>query len=253
MSIIHTIRTKFISRVLGRDYVELEGSVIPLPDHRWCGPEFKDDAFYLRSAEGEAQRLMEHLGCGAGSRVLDVGCGQGRVAIGLKRRVPGLGGYVGIDIDRRSVEWCQRHIGQDSPAYRFLHLDLYNERYNQGGAAIGQGFQFDLPEASADIAYLFSVFSHTTEADMRPYLRDFRRVLGAGGRLFFTTFVEEGVPDVSINPEGYRLRCSGPLHVVRYSKPYLLTLLAEHGYELLRFTHATEADGQSALYLRALS
>ena len=102
---------------------------------------------------------------------------------------------------------------------------------------------------SVDIIYLFSVFSHTTEDDMKVYLKDFARILNKGCKMFFTTFVEYNVPNVSINPENYHLKCSGPLHIVRYNKDYLFYALSEYGYAILNFTHRTEADGQSAIYL----
>jgi SAM-dependent methyltransferase len=231
------------------DHLEVDGSVIATPDRRWCGPEFKDDRYYLASAEAEARRLVEHFGCTRDSRVLDIGCGQGRLPIGLLRVVGALD-YLGIDVDEGSVDWCRRHIRQAHPSFRFQHLDLHNERYNPGGVRLDERFRFDAADASRDIVYLYSVFSHTTEQDACAYLRDFRRVLADGGGVFFTTFVETGVPDFEVNPSGYRLRCSGPLHVVRYERDYLFGIVDELGYELADFSHATEADGQSALYLR---
>ena len=58
---------------LGPDHVVHEGVVLPLPTSRFCGDEFKEDAHYLASAEGEARRLQERFGCDGSSRVLDVG------------------------------------------------------------------------------------------------------------------------------------------------------------------------------------
>jgi SAM-dependent methyltransferase len=230
------------------DHVEVDGSVIPSPDLRWCGPEFRDDAYFLDSAEGEARRLTMHFGCTAASRILDVGCGQGRLAIGILR-VLGALDYLGIDIHKPSIDWCRRNIERRHPPFRFRHLDVYNERYNTTGERLSPQFRFDIAPASVDVIYLYSVFSHTTEADMRIYLDEFARVLDPRGGIFFTTFVEEGVPDVSINPEGYKLRCSGPLHIVRYDKDYLFGLLPRHGFTVRHYSHGSEANGQSALYL----
>jgi len=84
---------------------------------------------------------------------------------------------------------------------------------------------------------------------MRAYLKEFLRILDDEGKIFFTTFVEENVQNISINPENYRLKCSGPLHVVRYDKGYLFSILDGLGYSVLSFTYGTEADGQSAIYL----
>lgn len=231
-----------------KKYVKVSGSIIPSPDMRWCGPEFKDDNYYLQSAEFEANRLVKYFQCTQKSRILDVGCGQGRLPIGILR-VLGEVDYTGIDVDKGSVEWCKRYIKRDHPSFEFKHLNLYNERYNKYGIMIDDGFHFDVSSKSVQIVYLFSVFSHTTEEDMRVYLKDFSRILDDNGRIFFTTFVEEDVPNISINPENYRLKCSGPLHIVRYKKDYLFSILNEYGYSIQSFTYGTEADGQSAIYL----
>jgi SAM-dependent methyltransferase len=249
MTQISSLFSKAMTKILPKkEYVEISGSVIPSPDRRWCGPEFKDDSFYLNSTEAETNRLINHFSMHSSSRVLDVGCGQGRLPIGILRVVGDLH-YTGIDINQKSINWCKQYIGKSHPSFKFRHLDLYNERYNKDGIKIDSNFHFDIEDKSIDIIYLFSVFSHTTEDDMRVYLKAFSRILDDGGKIFFTTFVEEGVPNISINPENYRVKCSGPLHVVRYDKNYLFSILDELGYSVQDFTHETEADGQSAIYL----
>jgi SAM-dependent methyltransferase len=246
---IRRLIRRVLSRIRPRDaYVEVDGSILPARDRRWCGPEFKDDRFYLKSAELEAQRLVDLFQCTANTRVLDIGCGQGRLAIGLLR-VLGEPDYTGMDIHKDSIAWCSRHIASRHPSCRFIHIDVQNDRYNSRGARLDDAFRFDMPDGSADIIYLYSVFSHMTEADMRAYLREFARILAPGGGIFFTTFVEDGVPDVSINPEGYRLSCSGPLHVVRYDRQHLYSVIGQCGFRVQDFSYATEADGQSALAL----
>ncbi|UCG50865.1 MAG: class I SAM-dependent methyltransferase [Candidatus Latescibacterota bacterium] len=238
-----------IRKILPRnDYVEVSGSIIPPAKRRWCGAEFKNDNFYLKSAEGEANRLIDRFQCTQDSRVLDVGCGQGRLPIGILR-VLGEMDYMGVDVDRRSIDWCKHYIERDHPSFKFKHLNLYNERYNKGGVKIKDGFRFEVESKTVDIVYLFSVFSHTTEEDMRVYLKEFLRILADKGNIFFTTFVEEDVPNITINPENYRMKCVGPLHIVRYKKDYLFSILEECGYSIQSFAHGTETDGQSAVYL----
>jgi len=240
---------KTIKKILPiKKYVEVSGSIIPSRYSRCCGSEFKDDNYYLESAEKESNRLIDYFQCTQQSRILDIGCGQGRLPIGILR-VIGEINYKGIDIDRKSINWCKQYIESKHPSFKFKHLNLYNERYNKNGVKIDAGFCFDVAENSFDIIYLFSVFSHTTEKDMRAYLEEFSRILDKGCKIFFTTFVEDNVPNVSINPENYHLKCSGPLHIVRYNKDYLFSILDEYGYSILNFTHRTETDGQSAIYL----
>jgi SAM-dependent methyltransferase len=231
----------------GADHVRYRGCVLPPPEKRWCGPEFKDDAFLLRSAEAEAERLRE-MGCGPASRVLDVGCGYGRLAIGLLR-VIGEVAYLGVDVHRGSIDWCRRHLERSS-AFRFVWIDRENERYNPGGGAIDEAFRFPVETGTIDLAYLYSVASHLPEAHLRIYLAELARVLAPGGRVFLTAFVEEGVPPVAVNPPGYAFaRCSGPLHVVRYERGHLDALVAAAGFRVDRFEHGVETDGQSGLYL----
>lgn len=226
------------------------GSILPAPDLRWCGLKFKDHAFYLQSAENEAKRLGSIFGCDKDTKVLDIGCGQGRLPIGILRVIGELN-YIGIDVDEKSITWCKKYIEKNHPSFRFQHLDVANERYNPRGHHLGAGFKFDLPKDSFGIIYLYSVFSHMREKDMRLYLSDFLRLLEDDGKVFFTTFVEEQVPNISINPDGYvHKKCSGKLLVVRYEKSYLFSILDEIGFMVERFSHRTEDNGQSGIYLR---
>jgi SAM-dependent methyltransferase len=226
----------------------VSGSIIPTPDKRWCGFEFKNDNIYVKSAEEEANRLIRYFQCTDKSRVFDIGCGQGRLPNGIIRAIGEIN-YIGIDIHQGSIDWCKRYIERDHPSFRFKYLNIYNERYNKKGAKIDDNFRFELEPESVDIIYLFSVFSHTIEGDMRVYLRDCLRILDGKGGMFFTTFIEDDVPNISINPENYQIKCSGPLHIVRYNKEYLFSILDECGFEIHNFTHGTESDGQSAIYL----
>ena len=84
---------------------------------------------------------------------------------------------------------------------------------------------------------------------MRIYLKEFDRILRDNGFIFFTTFVEENVPDITFNPENYSIKCSGPLHIVRYNKEYIFSIIEEYGFTIVNFAKSVEVDGQSGLYL----
>jgi SAM-dependent methyltransferase len=232
---------------LGRDSVVWDGSTIPVRRLRFGGEHFARDEDFIRSAEREADRLVRDFGLAAESRLLDVGCGPGRLAVGILRRVGEIAVYRGVDVDSVAIRWCERHIARDHPSFRFELLDVANPRYNPRGGAAAR-LPFD--DASFDVVYLYSVFSHMLDGDVRAYLREFGRLLAPGGRVFLTAFVEEGVAPVEENPPGYRRAWSGPLHCVRYDREYFERLVAEAGLRVERFVHGEETDGQSAVYLR---
>jgi hypothetical protein len=64
-----------------------------------------------------------------------------------------------------------------------------------------------------------------------------------------TAFVEDGVSPMTINPEKYIMDWKGtPLHCVRYKNNFFGSQLDEYGFYIDQLDHATETDGQSAIY-----
>lgn len=246
---LKNLAKKFLEILPVKKYSIIDGSIIPKSNFRLCGQDFKDNSFYIKSAENEVDRLINHLGLNKKSKILDIGCGVGRLATGLIR-VLGNINYIGLDIDQKSINWCNRYISKENPTFKFKLINAYNERYNPKGIKIDEKFQFDIVSESIDFVYLFSVFSHMIVEDMKIYLGDISRILKSNGKVFFTTFVEENVPKISFNPENYiKASCHRPLHVVRYEKDYLFSIINDQGYNIDKFTHRTEDNGQSALYL----
>ena len=244
---IRKILREAVRRIFPKS-VRIDGSIIPSRTTTLAGPKFKNYKLYLESAEKDAKRLVEHFQCNLNSKVLDIGCGLGRLPIGIIRIIGEID-YTGIDVDKISINWCKRFIGKYHPSFKFNHLSVYNERYNEKGVKINGDFRFDFADSSVDVIYLFSVFSHTTEEDMRIYLKEFNRILHENGFIFFTTFVEENVPDITFNPLNYGIKCSGPLHIVRYNKDYIFSIIKEYGFTFVNFKQSVEIDGQSGIYL----
>ncbi len=193
---------------------------------------------------------MERLECNKDSHVVDIGCGQGRLAIGLLREVGALN-YVGFDVSKTSIDWCKKHIQRCHPSFRFFHLDVENERYNPTGKSIPNDFRFPLMDSRVDVAYLWSVFTNMRPEHMRIYLSDISRIMRMGGSVFLTAFVEKGVPAVSINPSDYvPFEYGGPLHVVRYEEEHLFSAFRERGLIVHDFQHHKGMYNQSEIYLK---
>jgi SAM-dependent methyltransferase len=102
--------------------------------------------------------------------ILDFGCGCGRVA----RHWATLDGpqVYGCDYNAELVAWCEREL----PFLRASRNDLEPPT----------GY----PDASFDLVYAFSVFTHLTEPLQRDWMAEFRRILKPGGRLVISTLGE---------------------------------------------------------------
>src|SRR5687768_4844681 len=144
---------KRVSPWLGLDVVRHNGRVLPARHLRLCGQEFRDHAYFLRSARAEADRLVAHCGLTTDSALLEIGCGFGRLAIGVLDCVGDIRHYRGVDVSPAAIAWCKRHIGSCHLSFQFTRLDVRNERYNPGGAVITHAFRLPLNDEAFDIAY----------------------------------------------------------------------------------------------------
>jgi SAM-dependent methyltransferase len=134
------------------------------------------------------RHLRDHAGLQRGDRVLDIGCGNGRVAEPLAALLAqGGGSYVGFDISRLGIEACRRRFA-GRPHIRFEHLDVWNGEYNAYGRLTEAEVVFPAPDAAIDLVFATSVFTHMRMPAMRRYLAESARVLTPGGRLAFTVF-----------------------------------------------------------------
>lgn len=121
-------------------------------------------------------------------RVLDLGCGVGRMALPLTQYLRG-GTYLGLDVIAPAIAWCARTISPLYPAFSFAHLDVAHPLYNPGGAIDADAVSLPVPDASVDFVALVSVLTHLDERALDRYAREIARVLSPGGRCFATAFL----------------------------------------------------------------
>jgi SAM-dependent methyltransferase len=134
---------RFLStRGLIRDYVKSGASITPPKYLRFGGKEFKEDTFFLTSGRLGPQRLTERCTVTFESRILDIGCGVGRLAIGILNQMSKPPFYWGVDVDPGSIKWCRRHISSGHSSFHFTHVNVVNRRYNAYGAVADGSFRF---------------------------------------------------------------------------------------------------------------
>jgi ubiquinone/menaquinone biosynthesis C-methylase UbiE len=132
--------------------------------------------------------FIQYGGLKPEDRVLDVGCGIGRMAAPLTGYLAASGEYQGFDIVKKGVEWSQKHITPRYPNFHFLHSDVKNKFYNPAGVYEASSYRFPYEDSSFDFVFLTSVFTHMFPADLEHYLQEISRVLKKGGTSFITMF-----------------------------------------------------------------
>jgi SAM-dependent methyltransferase len=117
--------------------------------------------------------LLRQLGLADGMRLLDFGCGSGRLAAALCKTADI--SYVGIDIVQDLLNYAR---SKTPDHYQFL---------------LNREMSIPLPDGSADMICAFSVFTHLHHDESYLYLEEFVRVLKPGGKIIIS-FLEFAEP-----------------------------------------------------------
>ena len=125
-----------------------------------------DAEWFLRSGRAAYDAITAHVPLQGNESILDFGCGCGRVT---RYWADFDGSVAGSDVSRKAVDWCRDNLAFAS----FLH----------NGLAPG----LDADDATFDLVYALSVFTHLTSDLQLAWRDELRRVLRPGGRLLITT------------------------------------------------------------------
>lgn len=228
------------------------GTAVPLPPMRLRLHKDSDDNF--RMMAGHLAGVLYRCGLGDDDALLDVGCGVGRLAIGLLDATTFRGRYVGFDVSAKHVRWARRNLRPLSPRFRFRLVDVHNERYNPGGAVTGEAVRFPVRADAFDTACLFSVFTHFDADDIATYLHELHRVLAPGGRAVVTWFlwdeqrrhdVETGDYPMLHQADEHVLYADPerPLFAIAHHSDRMRALIRDAGLEVERIELGTWAHG----------
>lgn len=121
-----------------------------------------------------------------GDRILDIGSGNGRLAIPLVNQKIH---YVGFEIIPGSIVFCRKAFKPWRDRFNFRYADVFNAFYNPKGTLDPAIFRFDYPDKSFDCILCSSLFTHLGTPEVcRHYINEVQRLLRRGGMAYVTWF-----------------------------------------------------------------
>jgi SAM-dependent methyltransferase len=168
------IRSKVRARARNRAFALANPDFIAPPDDlSFDAYHHVDWTFYRDTGRSHAEvyaRVIAENRPAGHLDILEWGCGPGRIIRHVRDCLPGYDvTLTGTDYNANSIAWCSRHV----PGINFAVND----------------FMPPLPfaDASFDVAYNFSVFTHLSEPAQKAWAREMLRVLKPGGLLISST------------------------------------------------------------------
>jgi len=153
------------------------------------GKVFIGSGDFIKQGQDILRQLIDLGGVKPNHRVLDIGCGIGRLAIPLTKYLDEKGSYEGFDIVESGITWCKNNIQSKFPKFNFFHVDLRNDLYNLETKSQSTSYAFPYKTDEFDFVFLTSVFTHMMPEDVSSYLTQINKVLKNDGICFSTFFI----------------------------------------------------------------
>jgi SAM-dependent methyltransferase len=138
-----------------------------------------------------ADIIARHLTDATTPKIMDFGCGWGRIARFLPQLTP-IHNIHGLDVDERLIESCQALL----PPMQFEVM------------VSGERLPFD--DASLDVVISNSVFSHLSESSHLFHMREIARILRPGGLFLGTTLAQTTLDAMYTGNTNWITNITGP-------------------------------------------
>jgi len=175
--------------------------MLPLPPEHlrvWVGP-FGDADLFRESGKDTVRSIISLCGLNSNARVLEIGCGCGRVAAALADHLSDKGRYDGFDVAAPLINWCREELEPRLPQFHF-HLadDVFASGHNPTGHKDAATFAFPYANDTFELAILCSVLTHMLPDAIENYLRQTARVLIPGGSAFISMLLFDRAAEVAV-------------------------------------------------------
>lgn len=139
---------------------------------------------FVKVGDGIVGRMIREGFISSEHKVLDVGCGLGRLARPLTKYLT-TGTYSGLDITKSSIDWCKNNYSEFSN-FSFSFADIYSTTYNTTSSMRASQFVFPYPDECFDFVWSTSLFTHMLIDEVDRYLGQMSRVMKVGSHCWNT-------------------------------------------------------------------
>ena len=230
-------------------------TTLPLPPVAMRGlvSPVTDESFYSNPTGDYIWGALDIRPLNAGQayeRIFDFGCGCGREARRLLLQKDCPRSYVGLDVSRQMIDWCQRNLQRDG--FSFHHHDVWSVSYAPENTKnrflpidhLGSGFT--LIEAN-------SVFTHLHADQTEFYLRQMRAMLSPLGVIRGSWFLinKKCFPMMNERQNTIFVDENDPTAAVYYDWFYLVNLARSLGYRIIKTEWASLLGFHNIIYFAA--
>jgi SAM-dependent methyltransferase len=175
--------------------------MLPVPPENlrvWVGP-FADAELFRESGRETVRSIISLCDLKSDARVLEIGCGCGRVAAALASYLSDEGRYDGFDVAAPLINWCLEELEPRLPQFHFrLVNDVFAGGHNPAGHMDAAAFAFPYANDSFDLAILCSVLTHMLPDAIENYLRQTARILVPGGSAFISVLLFDFAAEIAV-------------------------------------------------------
>lgn len=132
---------------------------------------------YARIGKQFNNLLIEYARLQRKSRILDIGCGSGRLAHPLQDFL--VGDYHGFDVHPHFIDYCKTTYTKQN--FKFSTIDIRHDEYNPNGKLDAATYEFPYPAKTFDVVTAIAVFNHFQTNWLFQYIRQISRVLKPNG------------------------------------------------------------------------
>lgn len=190
---------------------------------------------FVRGSRRIYDLLLTYASVTPDSRVLEIGCGCGRIAFALAEQLND-GNYVGMDVEKIALEGAKANLFLYKKGFKFDLLDVKNDAYNPEGKYAASEYIFPYSEKSFDVVFMISVFTHMLTDEVHNYTKEISRLLKPRGRCFLTSFLSD-----DRNPQFFPFRAQQhsysneaiPGLAVAYQSAFLVEAFGANGMQLV--------------------